>query len=79
MQLVGRLVSLLVIGELACRFKVRCFLLGYGVIYKLAPFLLQHDQLLELHEEVVYIDCYHQRLKEELEAMPGTSSEVDLE
>jgi len=49
--------------------KVRYFLLGYGVVHLLTPFLLQPDippdneRLLELREEVLDLDhfvCCHQ-------------------
>jgi len=73
MQPILKLVLLLVICELLYRFKIKSFLLGYGAIYQLAPFLLQpnlppdYECLLKLCEEVADINHYHQRLQEELE------------
>jgi len=58
---------------------VRCFLLGYGVVYLLAPFLLQPDihptyeQLLELHEEALDLEMLENCLQAELDTMPGFS------
>jgi len=66
-------------------FQGEMFLLGYGVIYHLGPFLLQSDihpeyeRLIDLCEEVLDIDRYHLCLQEELEAMSDTSSEAELE
>jgi len=59
---ISKLIYLLVVFTFLCHFKVRWFLLGYGVVYLIAPFFLQPDvhpayeQLLELREEALDLE-----------------------